>query len=216
MYYHITKLEFHFFSHMMNWIYGTTTAVIMSPEPYTIFHGEKVVHRYYLGTGEEGRENVNKVVKMIEDRNNRRNDHLYNSFYNNCTNLAIDIENFVVRKIGARLMDLNSEQIFPPFRTKLTREKKEETSSLSPILLLIYLYQLFVILFHKVTMNILFFVPIFSAMLGRGIGVKAREAEEIRGQLRALQWKAGTFPKNLRVRQLYTLPYRKHSVSFST
>jgi hypothetical protein len=41
-------------------------ACLMSPDPYMPSRGEKTVHRYNLGTGEKGRENIAALKKYIE------------------------------------------------------------------------------------------------------------------------------------------------------
>jgi len=54
-----------------NWIYGSCKPVLMCPDPYTIFRGEKVVHRYYLGRGTEGTANIEKIKAKIMQINNK-------------------------------------------------------------------------------------------------------------------------------------------------
>jgi hypothetical protein len=194
---------------MTNWIYGTTSSIIMSPEPYTHFGGEKVVHRYYIGEGEEGRKNVKKVKKMIEDRNAKRADYHYNTWYNNCANLTVDIEKFVVEEIKGQLVDLNKNKLHAPGR------KPKDHHSASTLFLI---YQIILIFLHRLMCNVLFFVPKANSILGKGIGVKVKnnDKEEILGALKDWQWKTNVFPKNLRVRQLFDKKFRKHVRSFSS
>jgi hypothetical protein len=141
---------------------------------------------------------------MIEDRNSTRDQHLYQTFSNNCANLVEQIEAFV-NKLDVTLVDLKKERTLHHTRVPKLHH--------APIL--IFYYQMFLILMHKWLMNFLFFVPPAAKVLGRGVGVRDKNGE-IRGQLKALQWKANVYPKNIRVRQLYSKRLAKHSATYSS
>src|SRR5690242_5160789 len=41
-------------------------ACLMSPDPYMPSRGEKTIHRYFLGNGKEGRDNIAKLNRYLE------------------------------------------------------------------------------------------------------------------------------------------------------
>eukprot|EP01117_Protostelium_nocturnum_P015376 TRINITY_DN5958_c0_g1_i2.p1 TRINITY_DN5958_c0_g1~~TRINITY_DN5958_c0_g1_i2.p1 ORF type:complete len:380 (+),score=94.14 TRINITY_DN5958_c0_g1_i2:200-1339(+) len=108
-------------------------ACLMSPDPYMPSHGEKTLHRYFLGKGEEGRENVRRLKEHIEsiqdwkiDEVTKRvatcNKRTYHMFDSNCGVFCDDIEKFTVKELGARLMALDDTVVVVPLRSRVQKE----------------------------------------------------------------------------------------------
>jgi len=110
---------------------ATVRAVLMSPDPYMPSKGEKTVHRYNLGTGTEGRANVKKVKKFIEEIQDWRKDpqtgmvhtcrsRTYHMLKSNCGDFCNDIEEFAQRECGAFLTKIAEDTVYVPYRTMVT------------------------------------------------------------------------------------------------
>lgn len=106
---------------------ATVRAVLMSPDPYMPSKGEKTVHRYYLGTGKEGREAVAKLRKHIEDIQDWKKDpntgvvhtcggRKYHMLRSNCGDFCTEIEEYAQQECGGFLTKISPETIWVPHR----------------------------------------------------------------------------------------------------
>jgi len=112
---------------------ATVRAVLMSPDPYMPSHGEKTLHRYFLGRGDEGLENCRKLKEHIEGIQDWRRDEAtgrvytcgekrYHTFDNNCGVFCSEIEEFTLKTLGGTLMALDQTTVVVPLRTRMEQE----------------------------------------------------------------------------------------------
>jgi hypothetical protein len=201
-----------------NWIFGSCKPVIMCPDPYTTCKGEKVVHRYFLGTGEHGQQNIEKIKNKILEVNEKTIITAHNSVTNNCADFAMNMEKFVIKEIpGVFLMDLSLEEKFPPTRRK-TNIKRQHNKRATLMSTLRFIYHYWIIFWVNVLLNVLYFVPVLGKKLGKGVGVKIKlgEREQEIGKLKSLHWKSPNWPRKLRIQQQYSPRLSRHSMSFAT
>jgi len=98
---------------------ATVKACLMSPDPYMPSKGEKTLHRYFIGKGIEGRKNIKKLKKYIENIQGWKKDletgiittcpnRKYHTFSNNCGNFVKEIENFTKYELNGKLIKFNN------------------------------------------------------------------------------------------------------------
>jgi hypothetical protein len=203
-----------------NWIFGSCKPVLIAPDPYTVYRGEKVVHRYWLGTGQVGKQNIESIKARIMERHKENMYTAHNSFTNNCADFATCIEKFVQTLPKTYLMDLDLEEKFPPSRLKMKTPKKQKPVTFRSTLMafLKFLYHLVIIFLINLMLNVLYFVPMLGKKMGKDVGVKVQleEKEEEIGKLKTFKWKSPNWPRKLRINQQYSPRLHKHSMSFST
>eukprot|EP01116_Phalansterium_solitarium_P020967 TRINITY_DN6369_c0_g1_i3.p1 TRINITY_DN6369_c0_g1~~TRINITY_DN6369_c0_g1_i3.p1 ORF type:complete len:603 (+),score=140.14 TRINITY_DN6369_c0_g1_i3:80-1810(+) len=148
-------------------------ACLMSPDPYMPSKGEKTIHRYNLGTGVEGRNNLALLKKHVEDLQGwRRNPTTgvvtvcpsmrYNMFKSNCGNFVVDIETYAKAQLGARLHRFTDDEVFPPYRDRVT------SRSSGVINFFQYYYNRCLLWFVDMLIFIATSVPAVADKLGRG------------------------------------------------
>jgi hypothetical protein len=205
----------------LNWTFGSCKPVLISPDPYATYRGEKVVHRYCVGTGEQGRRNIERIKERIMHRNDENKLLTHNSITNNCADFAMCIEKFVRNEIKeAYLLDLDLESNFPPTRKKLKISRKEKpiTNKDMALIFMRFIYHIGIIFWINTLLNVLYFVPVLGKKLGKGVGVKVKlgEKEQEVGKLKSLHWKSPSWPRKVRVQQQFSPRLAKHSMSFSS
>jgi len=109
---------------------ATVRACLMSPDPYLPCKGEKIIHRYYLGKGIEGRENIAKLKSYIEGIQSwKKNEETgivytcprkYQPFIYNCGDFQEEIEKFA-QQIGGQLIELDDKSVFVPGRKRVPK-----------------------------------------------------------------------------------------------
>ena len=104
-------------------------ACLYSPDQYLPSKGEKSVHRYYLGSGVDGRNKIKHLIQHIEDIQCYTKDDItglvrtcprkYHVFMYNCGDFQQDIEKFTIEKLQGKLLKLDDNTIYVPGRRKV-------------------------------------------------------------------------------------------------
>ncbi|KAL0487307.1 hypothetical protein AKO1_012195 [Acrasis kona] len=217
----------------LRYVYGTCKAVLMSPDPYTTASGEKVIHRYTLGRGEQGKNNVNKILEIIQSWN-KSGSLLHNAVSNNCCDFVVSIEKYVQREMKeCMICDLSFESNFPPGRTRVDLDHNPSSPMGLPIQSIrykrknllsrtgSYLYHRWIILLVDLLLNLFFWIPVLSKILGRGVGVEDVTSQQEKNRRKknlgalTLRWKAPNWPRKLRVQQQFSPRLGKFSVTLT-
>lgn len=110
--------------------------MILIFHPIFIFNiGEKTIHRYNVGKGKEGRENIAKLKKLLETMQGYRKDPetgivstlrslKYHTFQFNCGDFQSQIEKFTINELGGTLHKVDETTIFVPGRTQVKKNSK--------------------------------------------------------------------------------------------
>jgi len=108
---------------------ATVRACLMTPDPYLPSYGEKAIHRYHVGTGKEGRDNIAKLKKHLERIQDwKKNEETgivkvcprkYHTFKYNCGDFQEEIEKFAQEQLNGKLIKIDDSAVFVPLRTRV-------------------------------------------------------------------------------------------------
>lgn len=220
---------------------ATVRGVLMSPDPYLPSSGEKSVHRYSLGSGEEGQAKVARLKKHIEKIQSWTKDPetgivrtcpvKYHAFKYNCGDFQEDIEKFTSKELGGKLAKLDDDSVFVPFRHRVSSKSSWFTDIKTTIW---HRFLLFLVdtLIYLVIAN-----PFLAKKMGAGkeddfsdfepqvthgevqkgiFGFLIFATKNIKSLAQSMRPRSVKFPRRVRLEQLYSPRLKRYSALLKT